>query len=151
MLVTIVAAFAIAACNTFPPILKPTPQVVATRYTAMMIGKLVLVDDCLRVNSIYSNESELLIWPPDFDVRMNNDAIEIVDRTVAKRAVWRIGEVVTLGGGEVYRINDGERPLFSANCLGPYWIVGDVVVPPTVTPAVNPMTLVSPPSKRQWR
>lgn len=89
------------------------------------------------MNPEYSDDSFLLIWPPEFDVRINNDTIDISDRLLAENVVWHIGETVTLGGGEVYRTNDGERSLFSANCPGPYWLVGGVDAPPLVMPAAK--------------
>ena len=126
---TVVAALTLASCS-------PTPAP-PTRYAALLVGKLVIVDNCLRVNPEHSNESNLLIWPPEFDVRIDNGTVYISDRLTAQKAIWHIGEIVRLGGGAAYGIHDGERPLFSNNCPGPYWIVGGIVVPPTVTPAVK--------------
>jgi hypothetical protein len=47
--------------------------------------------------------------------------------------VWRIGETIQVGGGEISRIDEQMRSRVPAKCRGPYWIVGGLVIPPTAT------------------
>ncbi len=124
-----VAAFTTTSCNVSPA--QPT------RLAAALFGKLVFANNCLRVDSANLGASYLLIWPPYIDVRMDNATVDVSDKLKSKITVWRIGETVEMAGGIVNRINDGERPLFSNDCPGPYWLVGDVVLPPPVTRAIK--------------
>jgi len=120
------------ACNTVSvPNSTASPQVVATRWTALLIGKLVKVDGCLRVIEDVSGTSYLLVWPPEQHVvSVEKDAVQIIDRLKGgKRVVWHIGQIVRLGGGEVTsgeNLDERGRQNLPANCPGPYWIVGDV-------------------------
>ncbi len=76
--VIIVAAFALEACS-------PTPAP-PTRYAALLVGKLVMVNDCLRVNPEHSDESNLLIWPPEFEVKISNETVDVSDRLTTHKA-----------------------------------------------------------------
>jgi hypothetical protein len=103
--------------------------------TAILVGELVMTDGCLRVNSIHSGTSYLLVWPDEQHVvSVEGDTVRIVDRLEDKTVVWHIGEMVTLGGGEVKSLKylderlQPKRPL-PANCPGPYWVVGSVAPP----------------------
>jgi hypothetical protein len=114
-----------AACSTTPePGSAPTPQIVATRLTAEVYGKLVVVDDCLRVNTDHGT-SYLLVWPPGFEVSRNGDIVEVADTITGEEALWRVGELVWLGGGEV---SDPDVP---RQCPGPYWVAGGLEMPGT--------------------
>lgn len=103
----------------------------ATRWTALLTGKLVKVNRCLRVVDNESNTSYLLVWPPgQHTVNLEGDTIRIVDRIRGNGpVVWQIGQIVRLGGGEVTSseyLDEQVRRSLPANCPGPYWIVGDV-------------------------
>jgi len=121
-------------------------QIVATRWTASLIGKLSAADGCLRVNDGDSDTSYLLVWPPDqHTVSVEKDTVQIVDRLKGKTVVWHIGELVRLGGGEVPSIeylDERLRQKLPANCPGPYWVVGSVTssVEPTEESAVPSLT-----------
>ena len=126
---------AMTACNTAPtPTPSPTPQVriIATRYTALLVGELVMTDGCLRVNDVNSGTSFLLVWPRgQHTVSVEGDTVRIVDRVEGKTVVWHIGEIVRLGGGggeSIEHLDERLRPELPlpANCPGPYWIVGSV-------------------------
>jgi hypothetical protein len=129
---------AMNACNTTTPTLSPTVSVIATRYTAQLTGKLALVDNCLRLQSADSEEKYLLVWPPDFTVRLENDTVYVSDSLTKQQSALRLGDLVEFGGGETRSINDGERVLFSPNCTGSLWIVGSVGAPARNTPTVVP-------------
>jgi hypothetical protein len=129
-LVLIAMSFAMTACKAASaPSPTASPRIVATRWTAELIGKLVTVDGCLRVNERDSSTSYLLVWPPEYTekVSIEKDTVQIIDR--GKTVVWHIGEMVHLGGGEIPSIeylDERLRQKLPANCPGPYWVVGDV-------------------------
>ena len=94
------------------------------------VGRLVLWDGqrCPRVVSDSGLTDYLLLWPPDYGARVEDDQIEILDGS--GQAVARVGQTVRLGGAkipvdwdvEAYRRLYFELP---GDCHGPYWIVGD--------------------------
>jgi hypothetical protein len=107
------------------------PQIVATRLTAEVYGKLVVVDDCLRVNTDYGT-SYLLVWPPGFVVSMNGDTIEVADTITGEEAVWRVGDMVWLGGGEVSNLDEQTHQSVPKQCPGPHWVAGGLEIPGTM-------------------
>lgn len=103
----------------------PTPMVVVTRMTALCIGSLTMVDGCLRIGD--SEASNLVVWPPDFEVSIENDTIRVLydDHQVEVR----LGQMVRLGGGEVKSVeafDERTRQGIPAGCPGPYWLVGSI-------------------------
>jgi len=114
------------------PNLTLTPQVVTTRLTALLIGRLSLQDNCLRVNG------HLLVWPPEFTVSIESETVKVQDGFSADKAIWQIGQEVQLGGGEVqYQyLTAAVQQRVPTDCKGPYWLVGDIAVPRTPSPAV---------------
>lgn len=109
-----------------------TPQVVATFWTSELVGELVEVENCLRMNDKDSNSSFLLIWPPDVIATTDKANVRVVIGVTAgnrKEVVLRIGELVRLSGGEITNLDEQLRYTLPANCPGPYWIVGTEVVP----------------------
>ena len=130
--VFITMSFATAACNTAPtPTPNPTAEIVTIRMTAVLIGELIVTDDCLRVKAD-NGTSYLLVWPDEQHiVSVEGDTVRIVDRVEGKTVVWHIGEIVRLGGGggeSIEHLDERLRPELPlpANCPGPYWIVGSV-------------------------
>ncbi len=128
--VLVAISFAVTACNkasgtTMTPNHPPSP--IATRLTALLTGELTMVDGCLRAGGY------LLVWPPEFTVSIDRDAIEVVDGLTGKKAVWHIRETVQLGGGEVSYLSLDEQVLqrLPARCQGAeaFWLVGDIVSP----------------------
>jgi hypothetical protein len=108
----------------FFPQQKETPNAFMD---ALLVGKLVLVDNCLRVNSHNLRESYLLIWPHDFSLHLHDEVMEIMDGN--DQLVAREGDNLRLGGGEIPGRNVNEYTLqpLPDNCPGPYWIVGDEI------------------------
>jgi hypothetical protein len=105
--------------------LTPAPRMVVTRMTALHIKPLTMVDDCLRIGD--SEADNLVVWPPDFEVSIENDTIRVLynDHEVEVR----LGQVVRLGGGEVKSIeafDERTRQQIPAGCPGPYWLVGSI-------------------------
>jgi hypothetical protein len=96
---------------------------------AELIGRLVLVDGCLRIDSIHGAESLLPIWPPEFGLAAQGDEVQVLDGD--GQVVARVGEEVYMGGGESSTPGLAEcvREQLPATCTGPYWIVGEGVRP----------------------
>jgi heat shock protein HslJ len=92
---------------------------------ALHVGPLTMVDGCLRVGG--SEAGNLVVWPPDFEVSIENDTIWVLydDHKVEVR----LGQVVRLGGGEVKSIEAFDkrtRRQIPVGCPGPYWLVGSI-------------------------
>ncbi len=90
---------------------------------ALLEGKLVLEDGCLRADNY------LLVWPYGFSISADGKVIQIVDNT--GKPIARVGDKIKLsgGGGEMPReiIANYSKELPSDRCSGPYWIVGQVI------------------------
>lgn len=124
------------ACNSSSNNLTATstarPQVVATSWTAELIGELVNIDHCIRVNDIDSDASYLLIWPPDITAIIEIDTIQVVTGAITgnrEKVILHIGEMVRLSGGETEKLNEQLMQTLPENCPGPYWVVGLEVGP----------------------
>lgn len=108
------------------PQFKPVQSVANEDYMLFRIeGKVVLIDDCLRV--VYGNKSYLLIWPGwyTFDI-ISRDIVVTHPRTGSLVARFKLGDTLSLSGGELE-----ERPIvlkyiIPAQCGGPYFAVGDI-------------------------
>jgi hypothetical protein len=98
-----------------------SPKVLATALTAELIGKLSIVDECVRVNT--TDVSFLLMWPPDITATIERNSIQITTGIVTgnhKVIVLHDGEDVRLSGGETSQPGSNNP----SKCPGPYWIVG---------------------------
>ena len=107
------------------PTPMPMPMVVVTRMAALRIEPLTMVDGCLRVGD--DEASNLVVWPPDFEVSIENDIIRVLydDHEVEVQ----LGQVVHLSGGEVRSreaFDERTRQQIPAGCPGPYWLVGGI-------------------------
>ena len=96
---------------------------------ALLIGELVVVNGCIRMNSREGSTSYLVVWPPDFTLGIENDSIYI--RNGASEVVARVGEEIYMSGGEVpaktaWLSQQLQQKLPDA-CPGPYWVVGEQV------------------------
>ena len=96
---------------------------------ALLVGRLVLVDGCLRIESPHGDESQLPIWPPEFGLAAEGEQIQVLDGE--GRVVARVGEEVYMGGGggSAEGLANCVREQLPAACTGPYWIVGEGVRP----------------------
>ncbi|MDW7727590.1 MAG: hypothetical protein SCH70_10885 [Candidatus Methanoperedens sp.] len=93
---------------------------------ALLEGKLLLEDGCLRVDDNYN--SYLPVWPYGFSLNTDGDVVtEVIDAT--GHPVARVGDKIKLGGGEIPHeyIVQYSAELPSDRCSGPYWIVGEVI------------------------
>ncbi len=132
-LLPVSVSVALTACNSSATSnAAPTPHVVATFWTAELIGELVQIEGCLRVNDRNSDTSYLLVWPPDLAATIEGDTIRVVSGIVTgnqREAVLHIGTLVYLGGGETTHLDEQLQQTVPANCQGPYWVVGNEVRP----------------------
>jgi hypothetical protein len=89
-------------------------------------GTLVLSDNCIRVDEDGSDESYLLIWPPDFNMTIENGTIEILNGD--GEIVAHIGDMVHIGGGEIPLLSMLDKSIqeqVPPQCSARYWIIGD--------------------------
>jgi hypothetical protein len=116
-----------------PQVWTSTPEVISTRLTALLIGQLVHVENCLRVQSPYGTTSYLLVWPPDFDFQLEGDMLHVTDKLYGDSKAWRLGDTLEVGGGEISSPDSELRQRLPAHCMGPYWLFGGWLRP-TATP-----------------
>lgn len=109
----------------------PRQKVVTDVMEAILIGKLVETDGCLRINDRNSETSYLVVWPFGYSLRVFAGVIEVRDGTGKTKV--RVGEEVFVSGGETKSV-EGIAALdeqlireLSTRCSGPYWLVGSEV------------------------
>ena len=93
---------------------------------ALIYGTLVLADNCIRVDYDEAEVSYLLIWPPDFDISIENGTIEILNGD--GEIVAHIGDRVRISGGEIHLLSMLDKPVqeqVPPQCIAPYWIIGE--------------------------
>ena len=104
------------------------------RMTGGIIGDLVEVDGCLRLNSSYDDTSYLIVWPSDYTLDVSNNVVQLRDST--GQIMVRVGEEVHMGGGEVtslegvVSVNKQLLQEMPSECSGPYWISGGIISSP---------------------
>ena len=86
---------------------------------AQLVGKLILVDGCPRVE-VSDGSSVLLFWRYNYSIDRSVDPAQIRDDT--GKVVARIGDYVEMGGGE---LPDSTGKKLSNGCAGPIGIVGE--------------------------
>ena len=99
-------------------------------WDAELIGELVVEERCLRVNRSDADISYLPVWPPEFTLSIEADAVLILNG--AGEVVASVGQDVRVSGGEVRsaeRLDQRVREKLTAGCDGPYWIIGNEVGP----------------------
>lgn len=104
----------------------PTAQVVVTYWTAELIGKLVQVGGCLRVEAD-DGSSYLLVWPPDLLATVEDSVVRVKTGMVtgnSNEVVLHLGDTVRLSGGTTSDLPAQLAERVSPNCTEPYWVVG---------------------------
>ena len=99
----------------------------ATFMEALLVGKLIVKDGCLRVSASEGDRGHLIIWQPDYFLNSNEGVTEILDRN--GQVVARVGEEIRIGGGEVPLAEDLQQQLrepLPEQCEGPYWLMGQL-------------------------
>lgn len=91
---------------------------------ALLVGKLVLVGSCLRVED--NNNNYVLIWPQGFSLKTADKFIQISDG--AGNLVAQVGDNINVSGGEILseQIGNYVSQTLPNDCSGPYWIVASV-------------------------
>jgi len=127
------------------------------RMTGEIVGEIVEVNNCLRINSADEDTSYLIIWPPHYTTIVENGSIQILDHT--GQIIALVGEKVHLGGGGTATLEHLSVPEqllqeIPPECTGPYWVSGGIIarlnnlsVTPTATisptePATTPTSVV---------
>ncbi|MHB0877898.1 MAG: hypothetical protein ACYC5O_17815 [Anaerolineae bacterium] len=117
-----------------PPTPTPTPWF---RLAALLIGRLDLVDGCLRIRCLRSDCDYLLVWPTAYKATIEQEEASVFPPGITPLTAVRVedldrrvitlyvGQVVRLGGGESRHLLHPERwqPL-PEHCEGPFWLVG---------------------------
>ncbi|MBN1934208.1 MAG: hypothetical protein JW934_06070 [Anaerolineae bacterium] len=99
---------------------------VRTSMLALNVGTLRLEDGCLKLHSFYGGVS-LPIWPSDFTLRSEGDAVQVLDSE--GRVVARAGQEVSMGGGSTPVTDEWVLEQIPPACRGEYFIVGTGVRP----------------------
>ena len=92
------------------------------------VGELVLNWKCLGVSLIDSlgvPEYSLLLWPSDFELNVEDGAVEIIDAT--GHVVARMGDDVWFTAYDVtysHAMKHGGLAEITPACSAPYWMVG---------------------------
>jgi hypothetical protein len=98
---------------------------------AILVGKLVKIDGCLRINASHGETSYLVVWPFGYSLKIVNGVILVQDGSGKTRV--RVGEEVFVSGGEtksvegIAALDDQVKRELSTRCSGPYWLVGSEV------------------------
>jgi len=90
-------------------------------------GNLVLVNNCIRLVS-QTGINHLLIWPPDYNVVVENEKIEILNGKGEIAA--QVGDTVQVGGGEIPTLPmlaQSIQEQIPIQCSAPYWVVADIL------------------------
>jgi hypothetical protein len=104
----------------------PTAQVVVTYWTAELIGELVHVDGCLRVN-VDGGTSYVLVWPPDLLATIEESTVRVKTGLVTgyiNEVELHLGDTVRLSGGTTSALPAPLAEQAPPNCPEPYWVVG---------------------------
>ena len=110
-------------------IIFPQSQTQSSAGEALLIGEVVVVDSCLRVDARESSTDYIPIWPNGFSLRDENGIVEVLNEQ--GQVVARVGEEIQAGGGGIPRDSDMSWILPLAKplpelCPGQYWAIGQV-------------------------
>jgi hypothetical protein len=103
---------------TFPR--QDPPEGMLVEMAALLIGRLVEVEGCLRVVGD-EDPGQLVIWPYDHTVALGADGT-IVVRDGEGVTVARVGDLVRVGGGQTPGLASPTVAESVGDCEGPFWI-----------------------------
>tara|TARA_B100000315_G_scaffold189898_1_gene179826 strand:+ start:1802 stop:3532 length:1731 start_codon:yes stop_codon:yes gene_type:complete len=131
----------VVACSFGPPQTTPPSlpgvffirqdESIAPRETmaALLVGRLVAADGCMRVIADDGSTSYLPVWPPRFEMRIEAGSVDLTDS--AGNVVAQVGDTIRIDGGEIGATEsldaNLQRKLTETHCQGPYWVVGEQV------------------------
>jgi hypothetical protein len=113
-----------APTNTTP---TTEPVIIATAWTARLVGTLELTDGCLHVISSPDETDYVLVWPPDYSVTIEKTQVRVISGNVTgdhREVQLHIGETVKVSGGETGALSEDLLQSLPSDCPGPYWVVG---------------------------
>ncbi len=130
----------ISAC-TSSPTPGSTPYVIQTAWLAVIYGRLIEEDGCLKVITQNNQSvSYTLVWPPDVSASIIDDIVNVTFGLVTgnrREVVLHLGENVQIGGGETEKLTEQLQQTVPTNCKAPYWVVGKNIEPVRATDASN--------------
>jgi hypothetical protein len=98
----------------------PTHRELNAYPAALLVGKLVLDNDCVYAEHTNSKQRDLIVWPSGTTLQ-KTDSESIVVGSDGER-IAAIGEPIELGGGEFVPRSDVMENAVPDGCLGPYWL-----------------------------
>jgi hypothetical protein len=115
--------------QTTTPVIAPTStqRIVVTAMTAQLMGRLEVVNGCLRVRNEKYDADYALVWPPDTSMTIEGEQVEVVTGIISgnrNEIILRLGDWVLLSGGETRELSDDLSQTLPSNCQGPFWVVG---------------------------
>lgn len=107
--------------------LTPTvqePEVVSTRWTALLEGTLDSDGPCIMIVAPEVKETYTIAWPADFRYEFDGTTLVVYDRLFEKTKSWAIGDAIQVGGGELKVLDASVKESVPQECHGPYWVFG---------------------------
>ncbi len=133
IIVTISLLLCSSACSSTPTPNLPAPQrVVATFWTAEIVGMLFNVDGCLRLENPTVNYT--VVFPPEYTIKIDDETVFIVSGNATgnvRKTTLSFGERVRFGGGETTVLDASLAQHIPATCPAPFWVVGATIYPLT--------------------
>ncbi len=95
--------------------------------SSLATGILTLDDGYLRLEYQWTDDSDLLIWPPGHSVYIQDDTVYVLNKD--GNEVARVGDEIKAGGGQVpvIIVEKYTGQTLPEDCPGPYWLVSIVV------------------------
>ena len=93
---------------------------------ALLVGRVEIIDGCVRVVGGDDERGVLMIWPPETTIRADGSGgYEILDHN--QELLVRVGDTIRMGGGtsdELGAVDPAIREQIEGFCEGPYWFAG---------------------------
>ncbi len=113
-----------SSSNTYrqkPTILFPL-QEEGGYHDAEIRGKLVLINNCLYLEEVSTDQKYLLIWPHNFSYRVKDEKIQVLNSY--NEVLVEEGQHIRVSGGEYPTTVIPDSIPSDSYCTGPYWGVG---------------------------
>ena len=134
----VASALVFAACSynivasSTPSVAEPTgaaPSATGTffalpRMTALLEGTLESEGSCVRIKYSEGEETYTVVWPADFRHEFDGVTLTVEDIPLGETRSWKIGDNITIGGGETRVLDESLADSVPDECSGPYWVFG---------------------------